>query len=76
MFSHYWTKTDWVLCLLFGVHKTETWLYPVSRKGKVFGLKVKKKKKVNTDIVLENKGAVGTMWNTQSHNLGCIYIMQ
>lgn len=31
----------------------------VSRKAKVFGLKVKKKKKVNTDIVLENKGAVG-----------------
>uniref|UniRef100_A0A7N6BLJ4 C2 domain-containing protein n=1 Tax=Anabas testudineus TaxID=64144 RepID=A0A7N6BLJ4_ANATE len=30
----------------------------LQRKGKVFGLKVKKKKKVNTDIVLENKGAV------------------
>ncbi|CAN9498589.1 unnamed protein product [Ophioblennius macclurei] len=28
------------------------------RKGKLFGLKVKKKKKVNTDLVLANRGAV------------------
>ncbi|XP_051259533.1 fer-1-like protein 6 isoform X2 [Dicentrarchus labrax] len=31
---------------------------PKPRKAKLFGLKVKKKKKVNTDLVLANKGAV------------------
>lgn len=47
----------------------------------MFGLKVKKKKKkVNTDLVLANKGAVGKAWKintlTQSHHLGCMYSVQ
>lgn len=36
-----------------------------SRKEKnIFGLKVKKKKKDITDLVLANKGAVGKAWKT------------
>lgn len=40
----------------------------VCRKAKmIFGLKVKKKKKkVNTDLVLANKGALGKAWNTHT----------
>lgn len=42
----------------------------VCRKAKMmFGLKVKKKKKkVNTDLVLANKGALGKAWKTNTHS--------
>lgn len=35
----------------------------------IFGLKVKKKKKkkVNTDLILANKGALGNAWKTNTH---------
>lgn len=41
----------------------------VCRKAKMmFGLKVKKKKKkVNTDLVLANKGALGKAWKTNTY---------
>lgn len=47
----------------------------------IFGLKVKKKKKkkqINTDLVLANKGAVGEAWKintaTHTHNLTLLVV--
>uniref|UniRef100_A0AAQ4Q0Y1 Fer-1 like family member 6 n=1 Tax=Gasterosteus aculeatus aculeatus TaxID=481459 RepID=A0AAQ4Q0Y1_GASAC len=56
-------------------------LCPVSRKAKLmFGLKGKKKKKANTDLVLANKGAVGKALekHTQTHTqlLCCVDSVQ
>lgn len=54
----------------------------VCRKAKtIFGLKVKKKKKkVNTDLVLANKGALGKAWKTNTHTTthttaGCVCVV-
>uniref|UniRef100_A0A3Q3F5Z8 Fer-1 like family member 6 n=1 Tax=Kryptolebias marmoratus TaxID=37003 RepID=A0A3Q3F5Z8_KRYMA len=39
----------------------------------IFGLKVKKKKKNNPDLVLANKGAVGKALKTNTHHSVCFY---
>lgn len=46
--------------------------FSVGRKKKIFGLKVKKKKKDTPELVLANKGAVGKALKTNFHHSICV----